>query len=94
MTASPSFYAKLLEYLVTLQQRSKWTKQKPNIKIGDMVIVHEDIIPPSKWNLERSYNCSTWKITSCTFCIQIETTAGNITHPVVKVSVPPYNGDI
>lgn len=41
------------EYLTNLQQRPKWLKELPNLKIGDLVIVKEDHLPPSKWVMAR-----------------------------------------
>ncbi|XP_062538691.1 uncharacterized protein LOC134206966 [Armigeres subalbatus] len=40
-------------YLSDLHNRTKWTKQRDNIKIGTMVIVKEDNLPPQKWQLAR-----------------------------------------
>ncbi len=39
------------DYLHTLQQRSKWRIEKEDLKIGDVVIVQEDNIPPTHWPL-------------------------------------------
>lgn len=41
------------EYLTTLQNRYKWSSQKPSIKINDLVIIKDDRVPPSKWPLAR-----------------------------------------
>ena len=41
------------DYLSTLQARTKWTKRRDNIRIGTMVIVKEDNLPPQKWRLGR-----------------------------------------
>ncbi|XP_059056144.1 uncharacterized protein LOC131850012 [Achroia grisella] len=42
------------EYLSRLQQRPKWTKRHNNdIKIGDLVIVKDENLPPGKWSLAR-----------------------------------------
>ncbi|XP_052750251.1 uncharacterized protein LOC113514398 [Galleria mellonella] len=45
------------EYLSRLQQRPKWTKRHDNdVKIGDLVIVKEENLPPGKWSLARIIN--------------------------------------
>lgn len=36
-----------------LQQRSKWTTAGANVRIGDVVIIHEDNLPPQKWLLGK-----------------------------------------
>ncbi|XP_058836359.1 uncharacterized protein LOC131692951 [Topomyia yanbarensis] len=41
------------EYLSSLQARTKWTKKRDNIKIGTMVLVKEENLPPQKWRLGR-----------------------------------------
>ncbi|XP_045450124.1 uncharacterized protein LOC123658876 [Melitaea cinxia] len=41
------------EYLVSLQNRSKWNKGCPDIKIGTIVLVKDDRLPPGKWLLGR-----------------------------------------
>ncbi|XP_041787865.1 uncharacterized protein LOC121603240 [Anopheles merus] len=43
----------LTDYLSGLQQRTKWTKQKDNVKLDTMVLLKEDGLPPSKWCLGR-----------------------------------------
>ncbi|XP_075157610.1 uncharacterized protein LOC142230873 [Haematobia irritans] len=41
------------DYILDLQQKSKWYKTYPNIKEGTLVIVHEDNTPPQHWLLAR-----------------------------------------
>lgn len=41
------------EYLHTLQQRSKWRQQQPNLIIGELVLIIDDRLTPSKWPLGR-----------------------------------------
>ncbi|XP_044749746.1 uncharacterized protein LOC123310345 [Coccinella septempunctata] len=45
------------EYLSRLQQRSKWTDKKENMKIGDIVLVKQDNINPNHWPLGRVTQC-------------------------------------
>ncbi|XP_062703824.1 uncharacterized protein LOC134286256 [Aedes albopictus] len=40
-------------YLSDLHNRTKWTKQRDNLKIGTMVLVKEDNLPPQRWQLGR-----------------------------------------
>lgn len=42
-----------LEYLNSLQVRSKWGSQQSNVKIGDIVVLKEENMPPAKWLLCR-----------------------------------------
>lgn len=41
------------EYLVHCLQRYKWSKLTPEPKIGDVVLVKEDNLPPARWMLGR-----------------------------------------
>ena len=41
------------EYLVGLQVRNKWFKEERNVTEGDLVLVHEENIPPQKWVMGR-----------------------------------------
>ncbi|XP_048486334.1 uncharacterized protein LOC125490598 [Plutella xylostella] len=39
------------EYLNTLQQRYKWQERVPAPRIGDIVVIKQDDLPPTKWLL-------------------------------------------
>ena len=42
------------EYLLSLQQRQKWTKPRRNMCVGDIVIIKgDDDVPRNKWQLAR-----------------------------------------
>ncbi|XP_062703587.1 uncharacterized protein LOC134286039 [Aedes albopictus] len=41
------------EYLSGLQPRTRWTHQRDNIKVGTMVLLKDDNLPPMKWRLGR-----------------------------------------
>ncbi|KAJ8946243.1 hypothetical protein NQ314_008931, partial [Rhamnusium bicolor] len=42
------------EYLTSLQARSKWKDNKyPDLKVGSMVVVHDENLPPLRWSLGR-----------------------------------------
>lgn len=42
-----------IEYLSTLQRRGKWTKDSPNPKEGDLVLLKDDNVPVLQWPLAR-----------------------------------------
>ncbi|XP_070075695.1 uncharacterized protein [Drosophila takahashii] len=39
------------DYIHTLQKRTKFTQPQDNIRVGQLVIIHEDTAPPQHWNL-------------------------------------------
>ncbi len=41
------------EYLSRLQHRPKWMKKEKNLQVGDLVLVKEDNLPPTRWALGR-----------------------------------------
>lgn len=41
------------EYLLNLQQRSKWNKNRRNAKINDIVLLQEDCLPRNQWKLAK-----------------------------------------
>ncbi|XP_043461792.1 uncharacterized protein LOC122506254 [Leptopilina heterotoma] len=41
------------EYLSHLQQRSKWLFETNAVKIGDVVLIKEDNLPPTRWSLGK-----------------------------------------
>ncbi|BES96807.1 Retrotransposon protein [Nesidiocoris tenuis] len=42
-----------IEYLSQLQQRTKWTKDQPNLQEGDLVLLQEPQAPPLTWPTGR-----------------------------------------
>lgn len=41
------------DYLNELTQRKRWYREQPNIKVGDMVLIRDDNLPPTQWPLGR-----------------------------------------
>ena len=41
------------EYLLSLQQRQRWTKPRRNRCVGDVVIIKDEDEPRNKWQLAR-----------------------------------------
>lgn len=41
------------EYLSTLQARRKWNRRRPNLQVGDVVILRDDSVCRSDWKLGR-----------------------------------------
>ena len=46
------------EYLINLNSRQKWFQPKRNLKIGDIVIVQEEV-PRNEWSLGKIMDTST-----------------------------------
>lgn len=74
------------EYLTTLQSRLKWFRQKPNVKIGDLLLVQTPNQPPTNWQLGRIENTHLGQ-DGVIRVATIRTTDGLIKRPVVKLAV-------
>ncbi|GFY23123.1 integrase catalytic domain-containing protein [Trichonephila clavipes] len=61
-----------MDYLSNLQNRTKWKSPNHNIKVGEIVIIKEDNIPPATWPLGKV----------------IETHPGRIYSPVDRTECP------
>ena len=44
------------EYITELQRRYKWKKERDNLKPNDIVIIKDDMLPPTEWRLGRVIN--------------------------------------
>lgn len=77
-----------IDYLNTLQQRSKWMVEKQNLKIGAMVLIKEDFLPCTKWLLGRIvdvFPSSDGKVR----VVNIRTQNGEFKRAVTKIAVLP-----
>ncbi|XP_054282889.1 uncharacterized protein LOC129000053 [Macrosteles quadrilineatus] len=72
-----------LEYLHTLQQRSKWTHKTENIKVGDLVLIHSSS-PPLSWPLARVTQLHPGTDGQVRV-VDLKTQHGYLTRPGVKV---------
>ena len=41
------------EYVLSLQERNKWKLETSNLKVGDIVFVIDDNVPPLQWPLSK-----------------------------------------
>lgn len=41
------------EFIMSKQERQKWTKKVENLKVGDLVVIMEDNIAPTCWRMGR-----------------------------------------
>ena len=64
------------EYCLSLQQRAKWFTAQPCIKIGDVVVLHEEKVKRGYWSLAR-------------VCKIFPSRDGNVRK--VEISVPRFN---
>jgi len=75
------------DYLHTLQQKGKWTKDSPNLKVDDLVLLHDNS-PPQTWRLGRVISTHPGK-DGIVRVVTLKTSSGVLKRPVVKVSPLP-----
>lgn len=81
------------EYLCRLQQRYKWKSQEENLKIGDLVIIKEDNINPSRWPLARITEVQPGK-DGIVRVVTVQSKARQqMKRPITKVCPLPINRD-
>ena len=76
------------EYLHQLQPRSKWWKSTPNLKVGDLVIVHKENAAPLTWNLGRITNINPGSDNKVRV-VTVNTKNGEVTRSVNKIYLLP-----
>ncbi|XP_047040011.1 uncharacterized protein LOC124644582 [Helicoverpa zea] len=80
------------EYLTQLTAREKWGKPQRNMKIGDMVVVHEDNVPAGKWIMGKVVDVHPGS-DGYVRVVTLKTKGGVIKRPVVKLSLLPIETD-
>ncbi|CAI6351883.1 unnamed protein product [Macrosiphum euphorbiae] len=78
------------EYLTTLQERSKWTRNVPNLKVNDMVVIIDSHSSPLMWRLGRVMEV-TPGADGIVRVARVLTSTGDITRPVVKLVPLPVD---
>ena len=80
------------DYLHTLQSKSKWHRQRPDITLGQLVLIVDDLMPATKWPLARvlaTYPGSDGRVR----VVQLRSAKGETTRPIVKVCPLPVRHD-
>ncbi|XP_054715403.1 uncharacterized protein LOC129224882 [Uloborus diversus] len=78
------------DYLNALQQRCKWMFDKPNIKLGAVVLIKEDNLPVCKWllgKIEKVYPGADGKIR----VVEVYTSSGVYKRSISKICILPEN---
>ncbi|KAF0724709.1 Uncharacterized protein FWK35_00038057, partial [Aphis craccivora] len=76
------------EYLCSLQARTKWTNDVPNLKDGDMVVIKDNQSPPTAWRLGRVLSVMPGA-DGVVRVARVLTVQGELTRPVVKLVLLP-----
>lgn len=72
-------------YLSELQTRNKWLEPKANLQIGDLVIIKEDITPPTCWPLARVISINKNKTDGLVRSVVVRTSGKEHVRPIHKL---------
>lgn len=78
------------EYLATLQERKKWRREKENVKIGQLVVIKDENLPPTQWKLGRIAELLPGK-DGCVRNVMIKTAKGAFKRPIQKLCILPVD---
>ncbi|XP_043465287.1 uncharacterized protein LOC122500431 [Leptopilina heterotoma] len=95
------FYQRILEtfwrswsrvYLQTLQQRVKWFSKKPNLRIGDIVLLKNANSSPAKWDLARVIKCIFGR-DGVVRVVHVKTSKSEYVRPISQLVLLPTSKD-
>lgn len=72
------------EYLNTLQQRNKWMTKRKNLEVGDLVVIKDDNLLPTKWKLGRISKTHPGADSSVRV-VTVKTALSELKRPIVKL---------
>lgn len=79
-----------LDYLTSLQKRRIWGDERPNLVVGDLVLIKDDNKPPTFWPLGRIIQCIAGSDGLVRVC-EIKTANSVLRRPVAKLCVLPIS---
>ncbi|GJQ74686.1 hypothetical protein Trydic_g21538 [Trypoxylus dichotomus] len=81
------------EYISELQQKTKWKSNLGSINVGDLVVIKDDHLPPSRWKLGRITEIQPGK-DNVVRVVTIRTSSGQMKRSVTRVCpLPVLNED-
>ncbi|XP_075157847.1 uncharacterized protein LOC142231112 [Haematobia irritans] len=81
------------DYLKALHKRYKWKNLTSNLKIGDLVVVMDDLLPPSDWRLGRIVKTHHGSDNNIRVA-DVKIAKGVITRPIAKLCYLPLMDEI
>ncbi|XP_045448476.1 uncharacterized protein LOC123656907 [Melitaea cinxia] len=81
------------EYISEIQQRTKWRTNKAKLNVGDLVLIHEDHVPPLCWRLGRVTRLFPGP-DGVSRVADLSTTRGCVRRPLVRLCPLPTAEDL
>ncbi|CAG7824546.1 unnamed protein product, partial [Allacma fusca] len=76
------------EYLHQLQQRNKWNLSSENLKVGTLVLLKDERLPPTEWKLGRIIQVHPGP-DGLVRVVTLKTESGELKRPIVKLCPLP-----
>ncbi|KAH9634603.1 hypothetical protein HF086_009255 [Spodoptera exigua] len=81
------------EYLTQLTSRSKWRRPHENIKMNDVVLIHDENLPPGKWTMGRVVKLHPGQ-DGYVRVVTVKTKNGYMQRPVIKLSILTEHAEV
>ena len=81
-----------VEYLTSLQTRTKWQQRQEPIKINDIVIVRDNNLPPNQWLLGKVIAIHPGS-DGIIRVVTLKTQFGEMKRPITKLCILPVDHD-
>jgi len=72
------------EYLPELQRRQKWHNEKPNLKVGDLILIMHENVPRRLWPLGLVLECKEGR-DGLVRSVRVKTKATELVRPISKI---------
>lgn len=67
---------------------SKWTKERPSLEVGAMVLIKDELTPPAKWPLGRVLKVFPDE-RNCVRVLEVKNVNGQYLRPIHKLVLLP-----
>lgn len=81
-----------VEYVNTLQQRTRWRQIRPSLEQGQLVLLRNSTLPPCKWELGRIVKLHPGA-DGLTRVVTVRTANSEFKRPIVKLCALPVKSD-
>lgn len=78
------------DYINTLQQKAKWRKEQPSIRVGSVVLIQNSLLPPCKWELGKVTQCHKGS-DGFVRVVSIKTAHSEYKRPITKLCLLPVD---
>ncbi|XP_018360617.1 PREDICTED: uncharacterized protein LOC108759610 [Trachymyrmex cornetzi] len=78
------------DYILSCQHRSRWLTPQTNVKVGQIVLLRQLNLPPTKWELARITHCHPSR-DQLVRVVTVKTKTGDYKRPITKLALLPVD---